>query len=343
MAMTATSLEFQVIDNWQQAPPDQFSHKDVAAVGVDSHDRVYLHTRHGDRVLIYGRDGTFISSWGDGVFGNAHGITIGPDDAVYCVDNQQHVVRKFTPDGELLMTLGTPGQASDTGYNPRRPNPQVHHNETVERAAGPFNSCTNVAVAPNGDLYVADGYGNARVHRFDAGGTLLQSWGEPGAGPGQFHLPHGIWVDANGRVLVADRENDRIQFFSPEGEYLDSWTDVQRPCAVTVDRDGLVYVAELWRPVEPGQGSFVHGPATEDLPGRVTVFYPDGTIAARWGASTTDRCAPGNFIAPHGICLDSHGDLYVSEVTYTFGVRPNRVGEECAAHQIQKFKRNGER
>jgi hypothetical protein len=140
-------------------------------------------------------------------------------------------------------------------------------------------------------------------------------------------------------VLVADRENDRIQIFSPDGEYLEEWTDVQRPCAVTTDREGLVYVAELWRPAEPGQGSFVHGLATEDMPGRVTVFTPAGAVAARWGASTTDRCAPGNFIAPHGICVDSRGDLYVSEVTYTFGVNAKRVGEECAGHQIQKFSR----
>jgi streptogramin lyase len=338
--MTTTSLEFDVVLGWEKTPDrPELAHKDVAAVGVDSQDRVYLHTRHGDRVMVFDRDGNFLSAWGDGVFGNAHGITIGPDDSVYCVDNRDHVVRKFTPDGTLLMTLGTPGQASDTGYNPRRPNPALHHNETVERAAGPFNSCTNLAIGPNGDLYVSDGYGNARVHRFSAAGELKQSWGGPGTGPGQFHLPHGIWVTADGRVLVADRENDRIQIFSPDGEYLEEWTDVQRPCAVTTDREGLVYVAELWRPAEPGQGSFVHGLATEDMPGRVTVFTPAGAVAARWGASTTDRCAPGNFIAPHGICVDSRGDLYVSEVTYTFGVNAKRVGEECAGHQIQKFSR----
>ncbi len=337
--MSTATLTFRLVADWPQPPPAEFSHRDVAAVAVDSQDRVYLHTRHGDRVLVYDREGRFLFAWGDGVFGNAHGITIGPDDTVYCVDNLHHVVRRFTPDGRLLMTIGTPGVASDTGYNPRRPNPRIHHNETVERAAGPFNGCTNVAVAPNGDLYVADGYGNARVHCFSPDGTLRFSWGEPGTGPGQFHLPHGIAVAADGRVLVADRENDRIQFFSPDGTFLDAWTDVQRPCHLAIDREGLVYVAELWRPVEPGQGSFVHGLATVDLPGRVTVFYPDGTVAARWGASSTERCAPGNFIAPHGICLDSRGDLYVAEVTYTFGIRPGRVGEACAGHQIQKFTR----
>ena len=335
MAMTA--VEFQVVDGWEKAP-DGITHKDVSAVGVDSKDRVYIATRHPDVVIVYERDGTFVTSWGGDVFTNTHGITVGPDDSVYVVDNRDHVVRKFTPDGTLLMTLGTPGVATDTGYDTSG-TPEIHHNETVVRSAGPFNSCTNMAIGPNGNLYVADGYGNARVHRFTPDGQFVQSWGEPGTGPGQFHIPHGIWVAGDGTVIVADRENDRLQFFSPDGAYLYEWNDVQRPCAVTTDREGLIYVAELWRPVEKGQGSFVHGYGTEDLPGRVTVFEPSGTIVARWGASTTDRCAPGNFIAPHGICVDSHGDLYVSEVTYTYGVRPKRVGEECAGHQLQKFTR----
>ena len=238
---------------------------------------MYLHTRHADRVIVYDSEGNFLSAWGDGVFGNAHGITIGPDDSVYCTDNRDHVVRKFTPDGQLLLTLGRPGVKSDTGYDTTG-KPAVHHNETVVRAAGPFNSCTNMAIGPNGDLYVADGYGNARVHRFSPDGTLKQSWGEVGTAPGQFHLPHGIWCDPDGRVLVCDRENDRVQVFSPDGEYLEQWTDVVRPCAVTVGQDGLVYVAELWRPVQAGQGSFVHGQATEDMPGRVSVYDLGGRL-----------------------------------------------------------------
>ena len=338
--MTTTSIEFQVIEGWEKAPTAEgLQHEDVAAVAVDSQDRVYLHTRHGDRVMVYDRDGGFIGAWGDGLFGNAHGITIGPDDSVYCTDNRDHVVRKFTPDGKLLLTLGTPGAKSDTGYNTSQRPAKIHHNETVARGAGPFNSCTNVALAPNGEIYVSDGYGNARVHRFSSEGKLLQSWGSPGSAGGEFHLPHGIGVTADGRVVVCDRENDRLQFFDLGGRYLYEWNDVQRPCAIAEGRDGLLYVAELWRPVEPGQGSFVHGYAKEDKPGRVSVYDSSGGVVARWGASTTDRCAAGNFIAPHGICLDSRGDLYVAEVTGTYGVRAKRTGPECAGHQIQKFSR----
>ncbi|MFN8525837.1 MAG: peptidyl-alpha-hydroxyglycine alpha-amidating lyase family protein [Chloroflexota bacterium] len=335
MAMTA--LDYEVNHRWEQAPAG-ITHKDVSGVAVDSRDRVFIVTRHPDIVVVYERDGTFIASWGAGVFGNTHGITIGPDDTVWITDNRDHCVRQLSQQGELLMTLGTPGVPTDTGYHTTG-KPEIHHNETVLRSAGPFNSCTNVAFGPNGDLYVADGYGNARIHRFTSAGTLVHSWGEPGTGPGQFHIPHGIWVAADGTVIVADRENDRLQFFSPDGDYLREWNDVQRPTAVVTDREGLIYVAELWRPIEKGQGSFVHGYAAVDQPGRVSVYELDGTIVARWGASQTDRDAPGNFIAPHGICVDSQGDLYVSEVTFTYGVKPKRMPETCAGHQLQKFSR----
>lgn len=186
---------------------------------------------------------------------------------------------------------------------------------------------------------MSDGYGNARVHCFNADGRLIRSWGEPGTGPGQFNLPHGIAVAADGRVLVADRENDRIQFFSPTGEYLDEWTDVQRPTNIVIDRQGRIYVSELWWRI--GQRSRVHGEITVDQPGRVSVYDATGTVLARWGGS--DRCAPGNFVAPHDICVDTHGDLYVAEVTGTFlsespeeaNLRAGATAKDC--HTFQKF------
>ena len=176
---------------------------------------------------------------------------------------------------------------------------------SITRGGPPFNRPTNLAVAPGGDLYVSDGYSNARIHRFNAAGQLIQSWGEPGNGAGQFNLPHGLAVLADGRVVVADRENDRLQFFSPDGEYLDEWTDVQRPTNVALDGDGRLYVSELWRRV--GDLSFRLGDTTDDRPGRVSVYDAGGAVLARWGGP--DRCAPGNFCAPHDICVDAHGDI----------------------------------
>jgi hypothetical protein len=135
------------------------------------------------------------------------------------------------------------------------------------------------------------------------------------------------------RVFVADRENDRIQIFSPTGKFIDQWTDVQKPTGLCI-RDGLVYVSELWW--MPGRRSFRRGIIQKDEPGRVTVFDMKGKIQARFGHEG-ERTAPGNFIAPHGICADSKGDIYVSEVTHTVG--SNRGHVPMGSHMFQKFTR----
>ena len=168
---------------------------------------------------------------GAGTFVRPHGIFIGRDDTVYCTDDFDHTVRAFSTTGKLRLTLGVRGRPSDTGAT------SVDY-RTIRRAGPPFHYPTNLARGPAGDLYVADGYGNARVHHFSADGRLLHSWGEPGSGPGQFNVPHGIAVDQAGIIYVADRENSRIQLFSPDGAHLKNWTNVTRPCQVFIDRAG---------------------------------------------------------------------------------------------------------
>ena len=320
-------LTYQVVEGWEQLP-EGFHHGDVAGVSVDSKDRVYVYGRRESRVIVYDRDGRFLSSWGEDFFTpRTHGVTVGPDDTVYCVDEGHHAVFRFTPEGKLVQTIGTPDTPSDTGYDGSM--------ASIVRGGAPFNRPTNLAVAPNGDLYISDGYGNARVHHFRGDGTLVRSWGEPGSGPGEFYLPHGVVVAADGRVLVADRENDRIQIFDGEGNFLEEWTDVLRPTNLAIDAEGLIYVSELWRPA--GDESMRLGRSAEDQPGRVTVYQPGGQVLARWGGP--DRTAAGNFIAPHDICVDSHGDIYVGEVTWTFGV--NRGAVPDGSHSLQKFTRAG--
>ena len=333
MAPARTGLRYTVDDHWGRVP-EQLAHADVAAVDVTEDDIVYLFTRDRNGVVVLDSDGTVVTAWGDGIFHTPHGLTVAPDGTVYCVDCGDHTIRRFTPEGRLLQTIGTPGLASDTGYGRRGPT-VVHLNETVQRPGGPFNGCTNLTVAPTGELFVADGYGNCRIHRLTAEGRLLGSWGGIGTGPGEFHLPHAICATPDGYVLVGDRENDRIQVFDLDGTYVTEWTDVQRPCDIAVDAAGLVYVAELWRP--SGNASFTRGATTTDRPGRVTVFDRSGQVVARWGASTVMRDAPGNFIAPHGIAVDSTGAVYVAEVTGTFGVSLGRVPADMAEHQLQKF------
>ena len=321
---TSVTPTYRAVTGWEQLPPG-YSHPDVAAVAVDSKSRVYLFCRAEHPVMIYERDGRFLGSWGEGVFSmRTHGITIGPDDSVYCVDDAGHSVRKFTPDGKLLMTLGgNDGRPSDSGYDGT-------NLTTVTRGAPPFNRPTNLAVAPDGDLYVSDGYGNARVHRFSATGKLVASWGEPGTGPGEFMLPHGIAVDRNGDVFVCDRESDRIQVFNRDGKYLRAITEVQRPTQIVIAR-GRMYVSELgWR---AGQRSFRSGPIERDLPSRVSVLDANGNVLARIGGP--DSCAPGSFCAAHGIAVDPNGDIYVAEVTWTIGGKAGLVPPDC--HTIQKL------
>jgi streptogramin lyase len=295
-------------------------------VAVAPNDEVYLFSRCEHPIIVYDRDGRFVKSWGEGQFKRPHGITIGPDGMVYCADDLDHTVRKYTPDGELLMTLGVSGQPSDTGYDGRTV-PSITH------GGPPFNRPTNVGLAANGDLYISDGYGNCRVHHFAAAGQLLNSWGEPGTGPGQFHLPHGIWVHGDGRVFVADRENERLQIFSPAGEFLEQWTDLQRPTQLFIDPEGLVYVSELVR--RPGHRSFTNGVCEENQPGRVSIFDSSGKLIARWDGP--DPCASGSFCAPHSIGVDSQGAIYVAEVTQNVGVNRGYVPAGC--HTFQKFVR----
>jgi len=324
---TPAKLSYRVVEGWEKLPAG-FHHRDVAGVSLDAQDRVYILTRDEPRVIVYEPDGTYRASFGEGLFTNrTHGLTVGPDGFIYCADDGDHTVRKFSPAGELLMTLGTPGVASDTGYDGKTI-------ASIKRGGEPFNRPTNVAISAEGDIFVSDGYGNARVHRFSPTGKLLLSWGEPGRGPGQFHLPHSLRIAPDGRVLVADRENDRIQFFSPTGEYLGQWTNVQRPTDLFVSKEGLVYVSELaWR---EGQFSFAQGEIKQTQYGRVSVLdLQTGEVLARWGGA--DIAAPGNFCAPHCVAVDSRGDAYVGEVTYTFGVKTGFAPADC--HTFQKFAR----
>ncbi len=320
-------IDFEVIENWEQLP-NGFQHLDVDGVAVDSRDRVYLLTRKDARVIVYEKDGTFVRSWGEDIFTpRTHGIAIDKNDFIYTTDDGDHTVRKFTPEGEQVMMLGTPNKPSDTGYD------STKGLAGIAFGGPPFNRPTGITVTESGEIYVCDGYGNARIHRFSADGQLIQSWGEPGVGPSEFNLPHGICTDGQGRLFLADRENDRIQIFSMDGEFIDQWTHLQRPTDICIDKDGLIYVSSLWWIV--GQNSFVNGPIRHDLPGHITVLNGNGDVLLR--CVSADRCAPGNFIAPHSLCVDSRGDLYVGEVADTFGVE--RGGVPKGSHSFQKFAR----
>lgn len=311
--------------NWLQWP-EGWSISEVTAVATDSRDRVFVFGRGNHPVSVFDGEGHFLFTWGEEQFVRPHGITIGPDDAVWCVDDLDHSVRKYSPEGHLLMKLGSSGQPSDTGAT------SIDY-RTIKHAGPPFHFPTNLAIAPSGDLYIADGYGNARVHQFSADGRWIRSWGEPGSAAGQFHVPHGIAVDRNGTVFVADRENSRLQLFSLDGSFLAEWTDVARPCEVAIDDAGRVYVAELG--YRAGMWPGTVAPHPDATGGRVSIFDASGRLLSRWGGGL-NPCEPGDFFAPHDIWLDSRGDLYVSEVVFSAGGNRGLVPRDC--HTLQKFR-----
>jgi DNA-binding beta-propeller fold protein YncE len=320
-------MSFEVLEGWGVLP-EGWRFVEVAGVATDSRDRVFVFNRGEHPMVVFDREGLFLTSWGEGLFARAHGLTIGPDDAVYCTDDLDHTVRKFTPDGTLLMTLGTSGVPSDTGATSM-------DFRTIRYAGPPFNFPTALALADDGSMFIADGYGNARIHKYSAESKHLFSWGGPGSGPGEFLVPHGIAVAPDGSVVVADRENHRLQFFSPDGDFLKEWTDIARPCQVLIDKDGLVYVAELG--FRAGMWPGTTAPSPDSTGGRVSIFDADGRLLDRWGGGLNPT-APGDFFAPHDLCLDSQGSLYVGEVTWSGGGNRGVVPADCPS--LQKFVRS---
>jgi hypothetical protein len=322
------SFRYEANDSWAQLP-DGGKFIDVVGIATDSQDRVHVFNRGDVPVRVFDRDGAYVYGWGEGACKRPHGIHIGPDDSLYLTDDVGHAVRKFTLEGEFIMELEAEGRPSNTGVD-------GFDYRTMKQPAGPFNTPTNIALAANGDIYVTDGYGNARVHRFSPEGKLLATWGEPGSGDGQFNLPHGIAIAPDGAIAVADRENSRVQWFTPEGAFIEEWTDIARPCQVFIDDQGRVYVAELgWT-----AGMYSGNPCTAENPrgGSVSIFDRGGKLLARWGGGK-DPMSAGDFFAPHDIWVDSRGDIYVGEVTWSAGGCKGMVPADCPP--LQKFSRLG--
>jgi streptogramin lyase len=156
----------------------------------------------------------------------------------------------------------------------------------------PFNQPTRAVLSQSGEMYVSDGYGQSRVHRTTPDGEVIVSWGAPGSGPSEFNLPHDVTVDKNDRVYILDRGNLRCQIFNSNGEYLTEWGDLRSPNDLFIDSDDIIHIAE------GGQ--------------RITVMTLDGEIITRWGEKGERAGQFSN--SPHGIWVDSHGDVYISEV-----------------------------
>jgi len=275
MAQTGTGeYRYEVIRDFFKLPAGQ-SFGMISRVAADAQDRIYVFQRKDPPVVVFDRDGKYLGAWGSGEVTDPHGLKI-VGDTVYTTDRSDSVAKAFTLDGKTVLALGQAGVHSDTGCEGP---PWL-----AVRAAGPFNHPTEMIAHPNGDLYVTDGYRNARVHRFTSGGRLVASWGEPGQGPGQFHLPHSIAFDDKGLLYIADRANKRIQIFTPEGALVGQWTGMGGPNDITRGQDGNFYIAEQ----EENGG-----------PAHICVRDAEGKVLARMESRHV-----------HGVGVDSRGDIY---------------------------------
>jgi peptidylglycine monooxygenase len=241
----------------------------VSDVACDSRGHIFvllrldpLVDRPAPAVIELDPKGAMVGAIGEGLIADAHMLAIDATDRLFVIDRDAHQIVVLDRKGTLLWAIG-----------------ERHH------PGRPFAHPSAVAFSPDGTIYVADGYGASRIHRFAGGGTLLNSWGAPGRGRGEFSTPHGLWVLADGRVLVADRENDRVQCFSATGDWLATWNDFRRPMDIWSDSDGAVYV-------------------TDQVP-RLSRMSPEGAL--------TGRCRPV-LNGAHGIAGDAAGRLYLAEV-----------------------------
>ena len=305
-------MNYRPVEDWGRLPQG-WSFVEATSVAVDPDDRVWVFNRGAHPVIAFDRDGNFLRSWGEGTFRRAHGITAGPDGTLWLTDDLHHTIRQFTADGQLLLTIGDPDRPATL------------------QGGKPFNRPTHVALCPkSGAVYISDGYGNSRVHKYDPKGRHLSSWGEPGTDPGCFNLPHNIATDTEGLVYVADRENHRVQIFDGNGQYQGQWNNLHRPCGLVMDRkQGAFYVGEL-----PS-----HLPVNKDVPNlgaRVTILSAKGDLIGRIGGRFAGE-KPGEFVAPHGCAVDSRGDLYVAEVAWT--AQGSKETPPREIRSLQKFER----
>ena len=272
---------YEVSEDWCKKP-NSWDFGWVPGVACDSLDQVYVYSRSKHPLVVFDRNGKFVRTIGDDILKDAHGIFIDSEDNIFLTDWLDHCVHKFDNHGNLVLTLGKPG-------------------EYGKKDGVPFRKPTDAVTAPNGDIYVSDGYENARVHRFTKNGEYLYSWGEWGWQPSKFELSHCIRIDRYERLWVCDRTNDRIQLFDLEGNYLDQ-RKINKPDTIYFDPvDDIVYVAEMEH--------------------QVSVYTLEWELVSYWGGREKSNQLGYFSGCPHGIWMDSQGDLYVGQVQTNAGLQ----------------------
>jgi len=298
-ASYAQDNPYRVVEGWAKLP-DGRTWGSTAAVDVDANDHIWVAERCGANscadsklapIMEFDQSGKLLISFGAGLFVFPHGISIDKEGNVWVTDGlgkdgKGHQVFKFSPSGNILLTLGKAGIAGD----------------------GPnlFNAPSDVIVAPNGDIFVADGHGretNARIVKFSKDGKFIKSWGNKGIAPGEFDTPHGLAFDTKGRLFVADRNNNRIQIFDQEGTFIEQWTQFSRPSGIFIDAKDNIYVADSESNSVRSHPGWKRGIRIGHISdGYVTAFIPD-PVESTMGTS-----------AAEGVAADSLGNIYGAEV-----------------------------
>ena len=270
-----TELPYRVVPDWLRLPPG-WNLEQTGGIATDARGHVYVFHRGPHPLLEFEPSGELVREIGAGLFVSAHGVEVDPEGNIWAVDVGNHTVLKFNSAGRLTMVLGRKGTAgSELG-------------EVIQQ----FNKPTDIAFAPNGDIYVTDGYGNSRVVKFSPDGRLLKTWGQKGTGAGEFDTPHTIAVDAQGLVYIGDRENNRIQIFDADGKFLRQWTHIGSPWGLEITPDQHIYMADGYA-------------------NRVLKLDLEGKILGALGETGRD---PGQFRFVHHIAVGNNGEIYVSEI-----------------------------
>ena len=287
-----TTATYVVDPSWPQKPPE-YRWGNVPGIAVDKSDNVYVFTRSKPPVQVYDPSGKLLRAWGEKTIHTAHHIRIDAEGNVWIADIGYHVVSKFTPEGKLLLMIGVKGKAGRDDKHLNKP--------------------TDMAIAPSGDVFVSDGYGNARVVQFDREGRYVQTWGELGSRPGQFSIPHAIAIDSKGRLYVADRNNVRIQVFDQKGKLLANWTDLMVPWGLWVTPNDEIWACGSspmqWRKEDSTLGC----PPKDQI---CMKFDTDGKllqlVTIPKGLDGLERVGEVNWV--HAIALDSRGNLYLGDI-----------------------------
>jgi DNA-binding beta-propeller fold protein YncE len=226
VAVAQATRTYEEVIDWAELP-SEYVWQDMMAVDIDSKGDIYVLQRTPFQVMVFNSKGKFLRSWNNGSLPKVHGLRIDRDDNVWITDRGLHQVLKYTRDGKLLMELGTRGVAGD--------------NDSKTSLNGP----ADVAVAPNGDIFVADGEGpNTRIVKYRKDGTLLKMWGSKGSDAGQLLIPHSVFLDSRGKLYVANRGNKRIEIFDQEGAFLGQITNAATPYGLFITRDNTLFVAD---------------------------------------------------------------------------------------------------